>query len=89
MRWNRTQTNSLCYIRVIYNQKWYNYSDDKSLDNLKVAYFSMEFGLTECMPLYSGGLGILAGDHLKSTSFSDFRLLVLAYFISTAIFVKR
>ena len=29
----------------------------------------MEFGLTECMPLYSGGLGILAGDHLKSTSY--------------------
>ena len=49
---------------------WFdNYSDDKSLDNLKVAYFSMEFGLTECMPLYSGGLGILAGDHLKSTSY--------------------
>jgi glycogen phosphorylase len=33
-----------------------------------VAYFSMEFGLTECLPIYSGGLGILAGDHLKSSS---------------------
>jgi starch phosphorylase len=33
-----------------------------------VAYFSMEFGLTECLPVYSGGLGILAGDHLKSAS---------------------
>ncbi len=33
-----------------------------------VAYFSMEFGLTECLPIYSGGLGILAGDHLKSAS---------------------
>ncbi len=32
------------------------------------AYFSMEFGLTECLPIYSGGLGILAGDHLKSSS---------------------
>ena len=28
MRWNRTQTKSLCYIRVIYNQKWYNYGLD-------------------------------------------------------------
>jgi starch phosphorylase len=28
----------------------------------------MEFGLTECLPIYSGGLGILAGDHLKSAS---------------------
>ncbi len=34
----------------------------------KIAYFSMEFGLTECLPIYSGGLGILAGDHLKSAS---------------------
>jgi glycogen phosphorylase len=33
-----------------------------------VAYFSMEFGLTESLPIYSGGLGILAGDHLKSAS---------------------
>src|SRR4051794_23888387 len=29
-----------------------------------VAYFSMEYGLLECMPIYSGGLGILSGDHL-------------------------
>jgi starch phosphorylase len=32
------------------------------------AYFSAEFGLTDCLPIYSGGLGILAGDHLKSAS---------------------
>ena len=31
-----------------------------------IAYFSMEFGLTEALPLYSGGLGILAGDYLKT-----------------------
>ncbi|EWS80669.1 alpha-glucan family phosphorylase [Brachybacterium phenoliresistens] len=33
-----------------------------------VAYFSMEFGITPTLPIYSGGLGILAGDHLKSAS---------------------
>jgi glycogen phosphorylase len=33
-----------------------------------VAYFSMEFGLHEALPLYAGGLGILAGDHLKTAS---------------------
>lgn len=43
--------------------KTYGYSD-KPL----IAYFSMEFGINECMPLYSGGLGMLAGDHLKSSS---------------------
>src|SRR5579864_8260028 len=35
---------------------------------MHVAYFSAEFGLHECLPIYSGGLGILAGDHLKSAS---------------------
>lgn len=33
-----------------------------------IAYFSMEFGLHECLPIYSGGLGVLAGEHLKSAS---------------------
>src|SRR5690348_12816937 len=35
---------------------------------LAIAYFSLEFGLSECLPIYSGGLGVLAGDHLKATS---------------------
>jgi len=34
----------------------------------RVAYFSAEFGLTECLPIYSGGMGALSGDHLKSAS---------------------
>ncbi len=37
-------------------------------DNPVVAYFSAEFGLTECLSIFAGGLGILAGDHLKSAS---------------------
>lgn len=36
--------------------------------DVQVAYFSMEFGLHECLPIYSGGLGILAGDHCKEAS---------------------
>jgi len=35
---------------------------------IQVAYFSAEFGLASCLPIYSGGLGILSGDHLKSAS---------------------
>ena len=35
---------------------------------LLVAYFSAEFGLTECLSIFAGGLGVLAGDHLKSAS---------------------
>jgi starch phosphorylase len=34
----------------------------------RIAYFSMEFGVSEVLPNYSGGLGILAGDHLKAAS---------------------
>ena len=34
----------------------------------RIAYFSMEFGLGESLPLYAGGLGILAGDYLKTAS---------------------
>ncbi|WP_174556054.1 alpha-glucan family phosphorylase [Aggregatilinea lenta] len=37
-------------------------------DQPYIAYFSMEYGLTECLRNYSGGLGVLSGDHLKSAS---------------------
>ncbi|MCK5229914.1 MAG: alpha-glucan family phosphorylase [Desulfobulbaceae bacterium] len=40
-----------------------------------IAYFSMEFGMSEALPLYSGGLGILAGDHLKTASDLDVPLI--------------
>ena len=36
--------------------------------NARIAYFSMEYGLHESLPIYSGGLGVLAGDHLKTAS---------------------
>jgi starch phosphorylase len=38
------------------------------VDGLLAAYFSAEFGLTECLSIFAGGLGMLAGDHLKSAS---------------------
>jgi len=41
---------------------------DVSLDNMLIATFSAEFGLHESIPIYSGGLGVLAGDTLKSAS---------------------
>ena len=40
----------------------------EEFSNSTIAYFSMEFGLHESLPVYSGGLGVLAGDHLKSAS---------------------
>ncbi len=43
-------------------------TDGRQPDDKLIAYFSAEYGLTECLPIYSGGLGILSGDHLKSAS---------------------
>ena len=45
--------------------RWYQGLDDAPTS---IAYFSPEFGITEVLPQYSGGLGILAGDHLKAAS---------------------
>ncbi|OBJ10784.1 alpha-glucan family phosphorylase [Mycobacterium colombiense] len=48
---------------------WYQQRQDQGAEMpAAIAYFSMEFGIAEVLPNYSGGLGILAGDHLKSAS---------------------
>lgn len=44
-------------------ERWYKGPADKA-----IAYFSMEYGLDVALPVYSGGLGMLSGDHLKSSS---------------------
>jgi starch phosphorylase len=44
-------------------------------DEKLIAYFSAEYGLSECLPIYSGGLGVLSGDHLKSSSDYDLPLI--------------
>jgi glycogen phosphorylase len=49
------------------NPGWFEHTyQSEDIDG--IAYFSMEFGLSEALPIYSGGLGILAGDHLKTAS---------------------
>ncbi len=46
---------------------WFS-SAHSDAGGVRVAYFSLEFGLSESLPIYSGGLGVLAGDHTKSAS---------------------
>ncbi len=53
--------------RYMKMQTWFNKEYPESKDKT-FAYFSTEFGLHESLPIYSGGLGILSGDHLKSAS---------------------
>ena len=54
-----------------------------------VAYFSAEFGLDESLPIYSGGLGVLAGDHLKSASELGVPLVAVGLFYSRGYFRQR
>ena len=48
------------------DETWFRRTHPSS--NAHIAYFSAEFGIAECLRIYSGGLGVLAGDHLKSAS---------------------
>ena len=54
-----------------------------------VAYFSAEFGLHESFPIYSGGLGVLAGDHIKSASDLGLPLVGVGLFYSQGYFRQR
>jgi glycogen phosphorylase len=54
-----------------------------------VAYFSAEFGLHESIPIYSGGLGILAGDHLKSASDLGIPLIGVGLYYDQGYFRQR
>ena len=54
-----------------------------------VAYFSAEFGLHESLPIYSGGLGVLAGDHIKSASDLDIPLVAIGLFYGHGYFRQR
>ena len=49
-------------------RRWYQLSGHAASGPAAIAYFSPEYGITAALPQYSGGLGILAGDHLKAAS---------------------
>ncbi len=53
------------------------------------AYFSLEFGITESLPIYSGGLGLLAGDHLKSASDLNLPLVGVGLMYQEGYFKQR
>ncbi len=53
-----------------------------------IAYFSMEYGLLDCMPIYSGGLGVLSGDHLKASSDAQIPLVGVGLAYQRGYFVQ-
>jgi starch phosphorylase len=62
---NRVASDFDAYLKS--ESTWFRRQHGKA-DQPLVAYFSAEFGLTDCLSIFAGGLGILAGDHLKSAS---------------------
>jgi starch phosphorylase len=59
------------------------------LGNRPAAYFSAEFGIHESLPIYSGGLGVLSGDHLKSSSDLGIPLVGVGLFYVEGYFSQR
>ena len=62
----RIQSAAADLDRYLSEPRWYQGLGEEA--PVRIAYFSPEFGITEVLPQYSGGLGILAGDHLKAAS---------------------
>ena len=92
----RRASEQVLYGRINYAyRRWQEYlQDDRTwgathagvLRPRPVAYFSAEFGLHESFPIYSGGLGVLAGDHIKSASDLDIPLVGIGLFYGQGYF---
>ncbi|MDO5740242.1 MAG: alpha-glucan family phosphorylase [Ornithinimicrobium sp.] len=80
--------------RYLSKPRWYQENgagrvddDGETLD--AIAYFSPEFGITAVLPQYSGGLGILAGDHLKAASDQGIPIVGVGLFYKSGYFAQR
>ncbi len=75
--------------RYLHEDRWYQQwsrEEDGAGTPAAIAYFSPEFGITAALPQYSGGLGILAGDHLKSASDIGVPIVGVGLFYTTGYF---
>ena len=64
-------------------------SEKPSPEHAKVAYFSMEYGLHSSLKIYSGGLGILAGDYLKEASYRNVHMVAVVLLYRYGYFTQR
>jgi starch phosphorylase len=72
---------------AVQSPRWFQGRTDTPLN--AIAYFSPEFGLSETLPQYSGGLGILAGDHLKAASDLGLPLVAVGLLYAEGYFRQR
>jgi len=84
------------YDRIMYAYDQYINQTDTwfastypNLVNKPIAYFSMEFGLRETLPIYAGGLGVLSGDHLAEASDLGFPLVAVGFFYTQGYFKQH
>ena len=77
----------LDHYLATHDGSWYarRFPDDRRL----IAYFCAEFGLHESLPIYSGGLGVLAGDHLKTASDLGLPLVAIGLWYTQGYFRQR
>jgi starch phosphorylase len=80
---NRVSNDFDAYLKS--ESTWFRKHHDGT-NNLLVAYFSAEFGVTDCLSIFAGGLGILAGDHLKSASDLGVPLVAVGLFYQQGYF---
>jgi starch phosphorylase len=70
-------------------ETWFQRSFKDAKKDLTIAYFCFEFGITEGLPIYSGGLGVLAGDHLKAASDLGIPLVAVGLLYNRGYFRQR
>jgi len=72
------------------NQDIINFCNTTAVnDQHPIAYFCMEYGIDECLPIYSGGLGILAGDYLKAMSDLKVPFVAIGLFYKQGYFLQN
>lgn len=86
-RWAREVLNE--YETYMNEQNTWAANHFPQLKGNPVAYFSAEFGMHESLPIYSGGLGILSGDHIKSASDLGLPLVGITLFYRNGYFIQR
>ena len=81
-----------CYRRLkeyMSQQRTWSSANAGVLGSKPVAYFSAEFGIHESLPVYSGGLGVLSGDHVKSASGLGVPLMAVGLYYTQGYFHQR
>ncbi|MCW5875909.1 MAG: alpha-glucan family phosphorylase [Anaerolineales bacterium] len=74
------------YVRA--TDTWFEQSYPQH-NGMQIAYFSTEFGLHETLPMYAGGLGVLAGDHLKEASDLGLPLVAMGFIYTQGYFFQH